>query len=290
MSRTLTVQGVPRTYVLHVPAHLPRNRSAALILAFHGGGGDGAGMERLTGFSALADRAGFAVAYPDGLDWDWNDGRALAPGSQRHAGARDVEFVAALIDTLTAELRPDPRRVFATGFSNGATFTQHAAARLGGRLAAIAAVAGGMAEPVTEADSTGDPVSVLLVHGTADPVVPFGGGAVRGGRLGRELGAAAAARIWGVRDGIRATAATGELPDMDRGDGCRVRWQRWSGGRRGTEVWLYVLAGGGHTWPGGPQYLPRRYVGDVCRDFDATFAIWDFFSRHARQDAVRATS
>ncbi len=103
-----------------------------------------------------------------------------------------------------------------------------------------------------------------------------------GGRLGSELGAKATALRWEDADGIRAEAAAGELPDTDPTDGCRARWQRWSGGRKRTEVWLYTLVGGGHTWPGGPQYLPQRLVGRVCRDFDATFAIWDFFSRHGK--------
>jgi polyhydroxybutyrate depolymerase len=282
VARTLASGGLERHYRLHVPPHLPRDGTAALILVFHGRGGDGAGMERLTGFSALADRNEFVVAYPDGFGRSWNDGRASAGSSAQRGDIDDVAFIATLIDTLMAQLRLDPRRIFATGLSNGAAFSHYLAANLAPRIAAVASVAGGLAWPFAHRFAPTAPVSVLVMHGTADPLVPYNGGAVAGGHLGREMGAEATARAWEEADGIRADAATGDLPDTDPADGCRTRWRRWSGGRKRTEVWLYTLEGGGHTWPGGPQYLPRRLVGRVCRDFDATFAIWDFFSRHGK--------
>lgn len=282
MVRVLNSSGLERHYLLHVPPHLPRDGTAALILVFHGRGDDGAGMEGLTGFSTLADRARFAVVYPDGVGHSWNDGRAIAGSAAQRLHVDDVGFVAAIIDTLTAELHIDPRRIFATGLSNGASFTHYLAANLSRRIAAIASVAGGLAAPFAPRFAPAAPVSVLVMQGTADPLVPYAGGGVAGGRLGSELGAEATAFRWEDADGIRAQAATGDLPDTDPTDGCRTHWQRWSGGRKRTEVWLYTLEGGGHTWPGGPQYLPRRYIGRVCRDFDASFAIWDFFVRHQK--------
>lgn len=280
--RTLTSGGLERRYHLHVPPGLPRNGTAPLILVFHGRGGDGAGMERLTGFSALADRSHFVVVYPDGFGRSWNDGREGARSVAQRGDVDDVAFVSALLDTLTAELRVDPRRIFATGLSNGGAFSHYLAANLASRIAAVASVAGGLAWPFAYRFAPVAAVSVLVIHGTADPLVPYRGGAVAGGNLGREMGAEATARRWEDADGIRGEAATGELPDTDPADGCKARWRRWSGGRKRTEVWLYTLEGGGHTWPGGPQYLPRRLIGRVCRDFDATFAIWDFFSRHGK--------
>ena len=282
VARILTVGGLERHFRLHTPPDLPRDGTAALILVFHGRGGDGAGMERLTGFSALADRDKFAVVYPDGVGRSWNDGRRMAGSEAQRRNIDDIAFVSALVDTLTTELRLDPRRVFATGLSNGASFSHYLAANLARRIAAIASVAGGLAAPFARQFAPAAPVSVLVIQGTADPLVRYDGGPVGGGRLGSELGAEATALLWEDADGIRAAAATGELPDTDPTDGCRTRWRRWSGGRKRTEVWLYKLEGGGHTWPGGPQYLPQRLVGRVCRDFNATFAIWDFFSRHGK--------
>jgi polyhydroxybutyrate depolymerase len=190
--------------------------------------------------------------------------------------------VARLLDTLGAELRPDPRRIFVAGFSNGAVFSHYLAVHLARRIAAIATVGGGIMASLARTFPAGPPVSVFLMEGTDDPLVPFAGGPIQGGRLGRAVGADSSALLWEERDGIRAVVATGELPDLDPFDGCSVRWRRWSGGRGDTEIWLYALHGAGHTWPGGPQYLPRRLVGRVCRDFDASFAIWDFFSGHPK--------
>ena len=204
--RVLAVHGVDRTYRLHVPRGLPRDGTAALVLAFHGGGGDGAGMERLTGFSALADRVGFAVAYPDGIARHWNDGRDSSASEAHRRRVDDLGFIAALIDTLVAELNGDPKRVFATGISNGAIFAHYLAAHLAGRVAAIATVAGSIAQPFAQEFAPSAPVAVFMIQGTDDPLVPYSGGGVAPGRHGRVIG----------------------------------------------------------------------------RDFDATIAIWDFFSRHAR--------
>jgi polyhydroxybutyrate depolymerase len=280
---------VERTYRLHVPPGLPHDGAAALVLAFHGGGGDGARMEGLTGFSALADHAGFAVAYPDGIGRHWNDGRDNSASEAHRRRIDDLGFIAALIDTLVAELKCDPNRIFATGVSNGAIFSHYLAAHLAGRVAAIATVAGSIAQPFAQEFAPSAPVSVFMIQGTRDPLVPYAGGGVARGRHGSVIGTEASARLWARRDGIAAEPETGQLPDTDPRDGCRVRWERWSGGTGGTAVWLYILEGGGHTWPGGPQYLPRLVVGRVCRDFDATFAIWDFFSRHAKAGGAGGT-
>ncbi len=281
--RSLTVGTASRTYLLHVPPGLPKDGSGALVVVLHGRGGDAVGIERLTGFSELADRAGFAVAYPDGISRSWNDGRAVPATIAWRSEANDVGFISLLIDSLTAELHLDPQRIFAAGFSNGAVLAHRLAARLATRIAAIATVSGGIAAESARDLDPAEPVSVFVMQGTRDPLVPFDGGPVAGGRLGRELGADSTALLWEENDGIRAAPATGTLPDLDGEDGCVARWWRWSGGRRGTEVWLYALEGGGHTWPGGRQYRPAHYVGTVCRDFSATFAIWDFFTRHAKQ-------
>jgi polyhydroxybutyrate depolymerase len=114
-------------------------------------------------------------------------------------------------------------------------------------------------------------------------MVPYGGGRVDFWRHGRVISAAETARLWVKADGCRATPATGNLPDAAPGDGCQVHWSRWSGGQGGSAVWLYTIAGGGHTWPRGPQYLPRWLIGPVCEDFDPGAAIWEFFKNHPKR-------
>jgi len=283
-SRSLVVGGVTRTYRLHVPPGLTAGQKAALVLVFHGGGGQGRGIERMTGFSDLADRESFLVAYPDGYSRNWNDGRGATALRAQKEGIDDVAFVEALIEDVTSRWPVDTARVFATGISNGAIFCHYLAAHLSGRIAAIAPVAGGIAEPIAGVFSPSDPVSVFILQGTADPLVPYAGGDVAWGR-GRIIPTSAAAALWVRVDGCLQAPASERLPDADPGDGCTVTSTRWSGGRRGTEVLLYDIHGGGHTWPSGLPYLPERWVGKVCRDVDATEAIWAFFQSHSKRPA-----
>jgi polyhydroxybutyrate depolymerase len=72
------------------------------------------------------------------------------------------------------------------------------------------------------------------------------------------------------------------MPDLDPDDGTTVTWESCAGGRDGTEVVLYAIEGGGHTWPGGYQYLPEFLIGKTCMDIKACEIIWDFFARHMR--------
>jgi polyhydroxybutyrate depolymerase len=65
-------------------------------------------------------------------------------------------------------------------------------------------------------------------------------------------------------------------------DGTRVIRKEYNNGVDGTEVILYVVDGGGHTWPGGLQYLPKSLIGKTCRDIDANEIIWSFFKEHSR--------
>ncbi|HEY2798536.1 MAG TPA: PHB depolymerase family esterase [Thermoanaerobaculia bacterium] len=280
--KTLAAGGRTRVYRLHVPHGLPADKPAALVLVFHGGRGEGATMERLVEFDALADREGFLVAYPDGVGKQWNDGREVAEFESFREKVDDVAFVSALIDAIAKDHRVDPRRIFATGISNGGIFSHFLAARLAGRIAAIAPVAGGIAEPFRASFQPERPVSVLMMNGTEDPLVPYHGGSVGGGKHGRVLDTDEAARMWAAADGCAKDTRVETLPDADPHDGCRVRRSRWTGGREGTEVVLYTFERGGHTWPGGPQYLPRLMIGRVCHDVDATRVIWEFFKAHPR--------
>jgi polyhydroxybutyrate depolymerase len=279
--RTLEVDGRTRTYLLHVPSGLPRGRPAALVLVFHGGGGQGLGTERLTHFSRIADRENFIVAYPDGINRRWNDGRN---GSAFRARERidDVAFVSATIEAIAGERLIDRKRVYATGISNGAIFSHFLAAHLSTKIAAIAPVVGGVAESLARDFHPAEPVSVLVVQGTLDPLVPYDGGAVARQQQGRIVSTNEAVRLWVASDHCAANPSRGELPDRDPTDGCRVRTATWSNGGGGSAVTLYTIEGGGHTWPGGPQYLPRWIIGAVCRDFDASEEIWSFFKQHPK--------
>ena len=279
---TITVDGRVRSYTLHVPSALASTAPAPLVLVFHGGGGSGAQMERMTHFDAVADREGFIVAYPDGFAGNWNDGRESTVSRAHRAHIDDVGFISALIDALSTRYSIDAKRIFATGISNGGIFSHYLGARLANRIAAIGPVAGGIATDFAPQFSPSQPVSVLIMQGTADPLVPYHGGGVLHGSRGHIVDTDEAVQLWVARNGCSATPSFGTVPDTVKTDSCVADWRLWDNGQAGTAVELYRINGGGHTWPGGPQYLPRFLVGKVCRDFDAAEVLWKFFAAHPK--------
>lgn len=271
VDQRLLVDGRQRSYRLHLPPGYRQGARAPLILAFHGRGGDGAWMEHLTGLSRLSDTAGFDVAYPDGLDKSWHYG----------SGPDDVAFVDALLAHLRRTLSVDDRRIYATGISDGGFFSQYLACRRPGALAAIAPVAASLTDGIAALCAATPPLPVAAVFGTADPIVPWAGKRT-GLPLLNFLSAPDSVAFWARHDGCAAVPSVQLLPDRDPADGTRVRQDTYRGCRPGTEVVFYAVLGGGHTWPGGAQFLPAGIVGRTSRDVDASQRIWDFFAQHPR--------
>lgn len=278
VDRRIDVHGQARSYTLYVPAGASASQPAPLVIALHGGLGQGRSMAKLSGFSALADHEGFLVAYPDGLRRHWRDGRTMPQGMVDDAD--DVAFIAALIDDA-AKLHPvDPKRVFATGMSNGAIFSHYLALKLADRIAAIAPVAGGIATGPAADFHPSAPVSVLMINGRDDPLVPYAGGAVAKTH-GSIVSTEKALTLWLAADGLRGDPQTRSVAARGAA-GCAEQWRTWSGGTNGSAVTVIALAGGGHTWPGGSPYAPKAIVGATCPDLDATRAIWEFFRQHPK--------
>lgn len=281
VDQAIDIGGMRRTYVLHVPPALPGTTAVPLVFALHGGGGTGRQIERATRFSDVADRAGFIAVYPDGVGRSWNDGRGDPHITAQRERIDDVAFIAALIGALSQRYRIDSRRVYVTGISNGGFMAQLLAARLSDRIVAIAPVAAGMGPSVAASLRPDQPVSVLVINGTADPLVPYGGGSVARDR-GTTIPTEEIVTNWAAANRCTAAPASTYLPDLNAADLSRVKVTTYSGCAQRTEVVLYTIEGGGHTWPGGDQYLPPGLIGLVNRDIDATDVIWKFFASHPR--------
>jgi polyhydroxybutyrate depolymerase len=278
LHQSIVVGGVTRTYVLHVPANL--TGKVPLILSFHGHGGDGAGQAKLTGLDRLADARGFIVVYPDGLHRAWNDGRP-----QEGTTADDLGFAAALQDDLERRFPIDRSRVYATGFSNGAVFTNYLACRQADRIAAIAPVSGTLPQNDVASCKPARTVSALIVSGTDDPVMPYRGGTVRvlAEDRGEVISVAADAALWARNDGCSSPPPSPmPLPSIAPADGTSVSRTVYRGCRDRSSVVLYTVVGGGHAWPDGPQYLPAAFIGTASAQIDASAAIVDFFLTTAR--------
>jgi polyhydroxybutyrate depolymerase len=276
-SGSLSFGGLTRTYQGHLPASYDGVKALPLMLALHGHGGDGQGMQGLTHLNTIADEHGFIVVYPDGYQKSWADGRGVTEADQ--AGVNDVGFLSALIDALAGQYKVDRSRVYVTGISNGGFMSERLACDLSNKIAAIATVAAPMPVGLAARCAPGRPVPYLLMQGTADPLVPAQGGTVLGER-GTVLSVSATIQQWVALDGCPSPPATGNEPNTAN-DGTSVSYQIYSGCRNASAVALYLVEGGGHTWPGGFQYLPVSLVGKTSRDIDAGEVIWTFFQPHA---------
>ena len=271
-SKTVVVAGVTRSWLLHVPPSYAATRPAPVVLLLHGGGGRAVGIERHTGgFSALADQHGFIAVYPDSRRGHWDDGRETVTDR-----TDDVAFIEALLNALAAEYRVDARRTYAAGISNGGMMSMRLACELAGRFAAIATVGANMPAALAARCRPARAVPVVMFSGTADALMPYAGGRVFGPVGGAVLSAPESAAFWARSNGGATQAQTRALPDTDPGDGTTTDLLEFPG-----DVALYRINEGGHTWPGGTQYLPVRFVGKVSKDFSANEVIQAFFGRHA---------
>jgi polyhydroxybutyrate depolymerase len=284
--RSIVYGGLNRTFLLHVPKGFEKTKRWPLVFVLHGGGGDGSRVARLTGFSAKADSAGFVVCYPDAVNHHWNDGRQVRRFKAQREGIDDVGFMSALVDRFRADLNVDTGMVCATGISNGGMMCHRLACDLAERFAAIAPVAAAMPEPLAQSARPARPVPVLAINGTQDPLVPYeGGGVGLHHKRGEVVSVRKTIAFWVEADSCGPKPELTEIPDVDPHDGIEVTRERYSGGRDSSEVILYRVEGGGHTWPSGARRVAR--FGKTARDIDATEVIWEFFARHARQEPNR---
>ena len=284
-------ENLNRTFHIHIPSLYDKSIQLPLVIALHGRGGTGESMVIVTrrGFDRLADKDRFIVVYPDGIELNWNDGRMDEEANDRahRENIDDVGFLSALVDSMIKDYNIDPERVYVTGISNGAIMSYRLACEIPHKIAAIAPVDGNIPQMLFPDCYPASPVSVLAINNVNDPLVPYEGGniysSIRRLNLGKVLSVNESIAFWVSRNQCEALPVVTEEPDMDPKDGTRVTKKQYINGNDGTEVILYSIDGGGHTWPGGFQYLPEFIVGRTSRDIDATLVIWSFFKKHSRQ-------
>ena len=275
--RSLEVDGQTRSYLIHVPPCYDGSQPTPVVLAFHGAGTNGAIMALSSGLNSKADEAGFVVVYPNGTGKGnfflvWNSGGFHGPNADQLPD--DVKFVDHLLDDLATVVNADPKRVYATGMSNGGMMCYRLASELSERIAAVAPVAGTMAVDRPRAKR---PVPVIHFHGTADRLVPFEGPAEKTTRFLSFKSVEETVRFWATANGCRRAPQKTDLPDT-ADDGTTVRRETYEPGKDGAEVVLYVIEGGGHTWPG--QHWPVLLLGNTSSDISANDLIWEFFQKH----------
>jgi polyhydroxybutyrate depolymerase len=238
-------------------------------------------MSRMAGLSQKADREGFLVAYPNGSGrlpavLTWNAGRCCGYAADQRVD--DVAFVRAILQDVARATPLDDTRVFATGISNGGQMAYRLAAEMPDRIAGIAPVAASF-ELTSVRPSR--PVPVVHFHGTNDEHLPLEGGTGRRSIAGVAFTSVSASiGVWTRANGCAETPITTALPDLAR-DGTSVERRAYLNCRDEAHVVLYLIRGGGHTWPGHP--VAERLLGVTTRDIDATDIMWEFFTRSSRR-------
>jgi polyhydroxybutyrate depolymerase len=271
--------GRDRSYLLRVPPVASQGRTRVpLVLVLHGGGGNGANAESMTGFTARARSEGFIVVYPEGTArgriplLTWNAGHCC--GYAMAEQVDDVGFLGALIDHLSSRYPVDPQRVYVTGMSNGAMLSHRVGRELPGKIAAIAPVVGGLFGDET---SHRPGVSAVMINGVLDRSVPYNGGSPGG-------------RFAGSWDGTPVRPAAYQATFWANANGCDPRATVVEAARyvhlrhecpSPFAVELYAVKDNGHAWPGGQR---GSAAGDVPSNaLDATAVIWAFFASHPKR-------
>lgn len=260
----VTSGGLDRTYHVYVPVR--HAASPPLVVVLHGGFGTGAGAEAAYRWDALADREGFVMLYPDGLQRAWNAGDCC--GQPLARGVDDVAFIETAIRATARTYATNPDRLYVTGISNGGMMTYRLACESALPIAAIAPVAATVAVPCEHPQH----VSVLHVHGLADRNVPIGGGPGNGFVHVTYRPVASAIAVFRAADDCAAPVTTTAGPVTTARSACRD----------GKVVELITIAGAGHQWPGAVA-PPARAAAILRLDppstaLDATESIWAFFN------------
>ncbi|MEP3844709.1 MAG: PHB depolymerase family esterase [Paracoccaceae bacterium] len=279
-TQVFNLDGLKRSFILYRPSGLTAASGLRpLVIVIHGGAGTAQGMMRLTRsrWNTLADQHGFFVVYPEGVDrmWDFGEGAASALLDQR---VNDLAYFRTLIAQTAQTVPIDRSRIFATGLSRGAQASFYLACNLPGQIKAIMPVATNLPKYMVNECRSGPPVGVALITGTDDPQVPFNGGTITvlGQRRDVVLSSEQTMALWQNRNGC-GNKLRSSTYDQRPNDGVSVTLRDWS--CSGAPLRHYTVQGGGHTWPSGRQFLPRRLVGRVSRDINAADEGWAFFSQ-----------
>jgi polyhydroxybutyrate depolymerase len=258
--------GLMRNFMVYVPASYDPTEPTPLVFNLHGFTSNNVQQAFYANFNPIADTANFIVVLPNGTfdgngDRFWNTfgGSSLVD---------DIGFISDLIDSTSVHYNIDQDRIYSTGMSNGGFMSYDLACYLSNRIAAIASVTGTMIWSHGNNCNPSHPVPVMEIHGTADGVVPYGGG-------GSFMPIDTLVRLWAAKSNCNPTPVITAVPNTSLLDGCTADHFLYSGGDNGSTVEHYRVNGGGHTWPGAPIV-----IGVTNMDFNACREIWRFFSQY----------
>jgi polyhydroxybutyrate depolymerase len=277
LTASIDHDGQTRTYRVHLPSNYYTNKNKVpLVLGLHGGGGSGEQFETQTDLDTKADAEGFVIVYPDGIVnpnapvKTWNAGKCCG-ASASVLNTDDVGFISKLIDKILTDYRIDPKKVYATGHSNGAMMCYRLASELSEKIAAIAPNAGNFQMKSPYAPTRNVPV--IHINSKLDMNVKYEGGMTDGpgGQYDPPVDS-----CLNVVAGLASCTQTKQIVQTQT----LFTEYEWSGcNPESFEVLLYLTEDGGHSWPGGNK--GSAFADEPSKAFKNNDIIWEFFTRYS---------
>jgi polyhydroxybutyrate depolymerase len=263
---TINHNGVNRDVVYYVPSTYSSGQHLPLLIVLHGLTQTGPGIMAITGYNAIAEQNNFIVCYPSGLNNAWNADMNVSVST-----ADDKGFIETLALYFQSNFNTDPFRQYLCGFSNGGFMSHKMACESSICFAAIATVSGNMSD-ITYANCNPQfTPTVLHIHGTADAVVPYGGGAATGVSVELTM------EKWRTFLSCDATPSVVNMPNTSLIDLSSP--QRYTYTNCMADLQHIKITGGGHQWPGIATLVGG--AGTINMDFYSPQVIWDFLNGKA---------
>ncbi|MFD1772143.1 alpha/beta hydrolase family esterase [Sphingobacterium suaedae] len=261
-----THQGLKRKYIVYTPKGYHQTKRYPVVFNFHDKGMTPAEQMLYTKLNQTADKYGFIVVYPKGVNEDWNVGFGM---SYRH-GIDDIGFIDALLSHLQKDYLINPSKVFATGLSRGGFFCHRLAAELSHRFAAVAPVGANLPDSVAMYHQGINNMAMLMINGMVDEIVDYAG------KEGSYYSAMGSYTYWKDRS---FTNEMGRPADTVFRKGEAVLVREASNSR--ISISLLTIEDSGHTWAGADDFNIGLPLGKTSREIDLNEYIWAFFERHA---------
>lgn len=284
LHEVITHGGLERQFIAHVPQNLPP-RNAGLVIAMHGYGSSAENIMGYSGLNALADQHGYIVAYPQGTQ-DQQGNAFFNVGYAFHSDSAvdDVGYIRALVARLVESYQIDPRRVYATGMSNGGDMSYLLACKAADVFRAIAPVAGTMMQATADNCAPSAPMPVLALNGTADNVTRYAGDYANEEGWGAYISVSDVIDLW-----VRHARAQAQPPEVLNYPGDQsITLVEYTAEGGSTAIILYQVEDGGHDWPGArfAWWDLRRLLSVYAmgfgehRSFDTSAYILEFFNKN----------
>ncbi|GIX42448.1 MAG: hypothetical protein KatS3mg129_2181 [Leptospiraceae bacterium] len=281
----INYQNLPRKSLLFFPENYEKINFSLedhikvypLIISLHGGGGNIESNIKLSKgrLIELKEKYQFFLLFPEGYKKQWNDGRNIPQSEAHNKNLDDSGYIRYLIEYMKKHFPIDEDKIFIFGISNGGMMSFRFACEYSTYISGFASIAATMPEHLKTQCNPQKKLNMILMHGTEDPLVPYYGGEVKVffQKRGKVLSADETIDFWLNKNECEKNYIKTEL-DKDKDTKTIIYHYNC---KNNTFIRFYKILNGGHTWPGGWQYLPEWYIGKTTHNFLAEEEIIRYF-------------